>query len=128
MLNINADIVCFVIAKVKEFQAKEEVVIPEVPNNPSEDWARQVLADHLDDLTMEELRAAVDDLEPDHQADLIALMWLGRGDYDLAEWAQAREDAAEATEEDPTNYLLAHPLAAEYLEEGLSLFDLSCED
>ena len=128
MLNVSADTVCFVIAKAREFQAKEEVVIPEVPNNPSDDWARQILADHLDDLTVEELRTTVDDLEPDQQADLIALMWLGRGDYDLSEWEQAQEDAEQAVGEDPTRYLLAHPMVADYLADGLIQHGLSCEE
>ena len=128
MLNLSADTVCFVISKAKEFQAKEEVVIPEVPNNPSDDWARQILADHLDDLTMDELRATIDDLDRDQQADLIALMWLGRGDYDLSEWEQAVDEANDAIGEDPTSYLLAHPMVADYLTEGLLQHDLSCED
>lgn len=128
MLNVSADTVCFVIARAREFQAKEEVVIPEVPNNPSDDWARQILADHVDDLTFEEVRATIDDLDREQQADLIALMWLGRGDYDVSEWEQAVEDADEAIGEDPTSYLLAHPMVADYLEEGLIQHGLSCEE
>ena len=128
MLNVSSDTICFVIAKAREFQAKEEVVIPEVPNNPSDDWARQVLADHLDDLTVDELRATVDDLDREQQEDLIALMWLGRGDYELSEWEQALEDAEQAIGEDPTRYLLGHPLVADYLEEGLIQHGLSCQD
>ena len=128
MLNVSADTICFIIAKGREFQAKEEVVIPEIPDNPSDDWALQILADHMDDLTMEELRATVDDLDPEQQANLIALMWLGRGDYDLSEWAQATEDAQDAVGEDTTSYLLAHPQVADYLEEGLLQHGLSCEE
>ena len=82
MLELNPETICFLVSKAKEFHAKEEVVIPDEPLSPSEDWARQVLADHDDDLTYQEFKAAVDDLEPDQQATLVALMWLGRGDYD----------------------------------------------
>lgn len=64
MLELNPETVCFLISKAKEFHAKEEVVIPEETLSPSEDWARQVLADHADDLTYQEFKATVDDLNP----------------------------------------------------------------
>ena len=35
------------------------MVIPEEPANPSGDWARQVLADHADDLTWQEILGPV---------------------------------------------------------------------
>lgn len=80
MLDLNPEAVCFLISKAKEFHAKEEVVIPEEPSSPSDDWARQVLADHADDFSYQEFKSAVNDLEPDQQASLVALMWLGRGE------------------------------------------------
>jgi hypothetical protein len=86
MLEVNPEIVCFIIIKAREFHAKEEVVIPEEPSAPGDDWALQVLADHSDDLTYLELSSTIDDLEPGQQASLVALMWLGRGDYDADEW------------------------------------------
>jgi hypothetical protein len=70
------------------------------------------------------------DLEPDQQADLVALMWLGRGDYLLSEWNSAVADAADSMVDitDPGAYLLAHPLVAEYLLEGLTQHGASCEE
>ncbi len=129
MLNINPETVCYVIAKAKEFQAKEQVVIPEVPVSPSEDWARQVLANHVDDPCVQEVMAAVTDLEPDQQAELVALMWLGRGDFLLDEWQEAIDTATDSMRDitDPAHYLLAHPLVADYLLEGLVLHDRNCE-
>ena len=50
MLELNPEIVCFLIDKSHEFHAKEQAVIPEEPNSPAEDWARQVLADHRAEL------------------------------------------------------------------------------
>lgn len=95
MLDLNPETVCRIIDKAHEFHAKEQVVIPEEPANPSGDWARQVLADHADDPTYRELKSMIEDLEPDQQVSLVALMWLGRGDFDESEWndalAQARE-------------------------------------
>jgi hypothetical protein len=129
MLNINSDTVCFIIAKAREFQVKEEIVIPEVPLSPSENWAQQILADHIDDPCATEVVETVKDLEPDQQAELLALMWLGRGDYDLSEWDTAVQDAAESMDDipDPGSYLLAHPLVADFLLDGLDKHGLGCE-
>ena len=128
MLNINPETVCFIIAKAREFQAKEEVVIPEAPLSPADDWALQVLADHVDDLCVQEVEAVVADLEPDQEAELVALMWLGRGDYDLGDWDAAVNDAADQLTDHTAQYLLAHPLVADYLQEGLIQHGCSCEE
>lgn len=128
MLELNPETVCFLITKAKEFHAKEEVVIPEVPLSPSEDWARQVLADHLDDPVFQEFTATVDDLEPDQQEALVALMWVGRGDYDKEQWDTACSDARSRRTPRTAEYLLATPLVAAYLEEGLVLLGYGCEE
>ena len=128
MLELNPETVCFLINKAKEFHAKEEVVIPDEPLSPSEDWARQVLADHADDLTYQEFKATVNDLEPDQQVALVALMWLGRGDYSEEQWDAARSDAKSSWTPRTAEYLIATPLVADYLEEGLSLLGYSCEE
>ena len=127
MLNIHPEMVCFIIAKAYEFQSKEEVVIPEIPNSPSDDWALQVLADHIDDMTFQEVKTLIDDLSLEQKAELEALMWLGRGDYDLVEWEEAVEAAQDEMTDRTTEYLLAHPFVAEHLEEGLLHHGYNCE-
>ena len=104
------------------------MVIPEVPLSPADDWGRQALADHADDFCVQEVEATVRDLEPDQRAALVALMWLGRGDYDLSEWTTALHDAAEQLTGHTARYLLAHPLVADYLLEGLIQHGCSCEE
>ncbi len=128
MLETNLDTVCFVMDKCREFQAKEAVVIPEAPDSPEDDWARQVLADHSEDLTVQELRAAFADLEPAEQAELVALMWVGRGDFEAEEWEEACSEARSAWNPRTVDYILATPLAADYLNDGLDLFGYSCEE
>lgn len=128
MLDVNPETVCWVIAQIREFQAKEEVVIPEVSTSSSEDWALQVLADHRDDLTYTEFKSVVSELEPVQQASLVALMWLGRGDYLASEWDAALRDARESWTPRTADYLIATPLACDYLEEGLASLGYSCEE
>jgi len=127
-LNLNPDTVCFLIAKAKEFHAKEAVVIPEEPFSASDDWALQVLADHADDLDYQEFCSTVEDLEPDQLLELVALMWLGRGDYDAEQWDEACSAAQDRKTQRTAEYLISTPLVADYLEEGLDLLGYDCEE
>lgn len=127
MLNLNPETVCFIIDKARQFQAKEEVVFPEEPGGGGDDWALQVLADHSDDPSVQEVESTVNDLEPDQQAALVALMWLGRGDYDAEEWLEAVREAAETLTESTAGYLLSHPMVADYLMEGLIQHGYDCD-
>ncbi len=128
MLDLNPETVCFLVEKAREFHAKEEVTIPEEPLNPSDSSALAVLADHRDDPTYHEFVNAVNDLEPDQQVELVALMWLGRGDLEVSEWEQARRQAGENWTEHTADDLVATPLVADYLEEGLAQLGYACEE
>ena len=124
MLELNPDTVRFIIDKARGFQVKEAVTITEEPLSPSDDWAQQVLADHADDPVAQELAIVIDDLEPDQQVSLVALMWLGRGDFTLEEWSQAYEQAGDSYNGRTADYLIGTPLLADYLLEGLNQFGL----
>ncbi len=128
MLDINPEIVCCIIEKSREFQAKEEVVIPEGLHSPGDDWALQVLADHAGDLTYLEVTNLITDLEPIQQVTLVALMWLGRGDFELDEWESAIEQAKDSWTERTAEYLLATPLVSDYLTDGLDQLGHSCNE
>lgn len=121
MLDLNPDIVRFIIDKAHEFHSKEGVVFPQDTSDQSDDWAMQVLANHAGDLTFQELRGAIRELEPDQQVSLVTLMWIGRGDYDIDDWEEARGEAEDRWNSRTAEYLIATPLLADYLEEGLSL-------
>ncbi len=128
MLNIQPETVCFIITKAREFQAKEGVVIPEdLPDSPSENWAQQMLADHDGDHTLQEVSGAIAELDDDALVELVALMWLGRGDYTLEEWRVAKQDAEASRSDHTAGYLLSHPQVAFYLEEGLNAHGFSCD-
>ena len=118
-MDLNPDTVFFIVDKAREFHVKEQVSIPEEPLSPSGDWARQVLADHADDPAYQELKTTIDDLEPDQQVSLVALMWVGRGDYSVDEWDDAFKNAGESWNERSADYLIGTPLLADYLHMGL---------
>ncbi|MDH3280867.1 MAG: DUF3775 domain-containing protein [Gammaproteobacteria bacterium] len=128
-IELNPETVCFLIGKAHEFHAKEEVIISEEPDEPThaDDWALEALADHVEDPTYREMASTIEDLEPDQQVCLVALMWLGRGDFSLDEWDEALEQAADAHNNRTASYLIATPLLADYLEEGLALHEYHCD-
>lgn len=127
MLNVSGDTVCRLVELAREFHAQEAVSIPEEPGNPSGDWAVQILADHMEDATLGEFRAIVEDLEPDQQQELVALLWLGRGDYTLEEWQDALALARDEWRPTTADYLIAHPLLPEHLRDGLAAFGIECD-
>lgn len=118
-MDLNPDTVYFIIDKAQEFHVKEQVTIPEEPLSPSDDWARQVLADHADDPVLQEIILAIDDLEPDQQVTLVAIMWVGRGDFSADEWDKAVESAKDSWNERSAQYLIGTPLVADYLSMGM---------
>jgi hypothetical protein len=128
MLHVPIETICFLIVKAHEFQSQEQVVLPEVPEIPTEDWALEALAEHSDDPCLNEVREVLGEMNARQLAEVVALMWLGRGDYDLDDWGVAVEDAEEGYAERAAEYLLAHPMVADDLEEGLIQMGYSCEE
>ncbi|GGO79999.1 hypothetical protein GCM10011348_15700 [Marinobacterium nitratireducens] len=128
MLNINPETVCQIIQLAREFHAKEEVVIPETPDSPADDWGLQVLADHSGDLSYQFTRDLIAELELDQQVTLVALMWLGRGDFGDDDWKEALMTALDERSPHTAEYLLSTPLVADYLEEGLRVHGYGCEE
>lgn len=127
MLNINPDTICSLIQKFQEFHAKEAVSIPhEHEVDVDDDWAMQALADHIDDPVLQETKAVIDGLGPEYQAELVALMWLGRDDYTAEEWQNLLDEARNAWSPRTAEYLAATPLVAGYLEEGLETLGYGC--
>jgi hypothetical protein len=86
-----------------------------------------VLEDHADDPTEQELRTYIDGLTEDEQIDLVTLMWLGRGDGTVNDWDELREEAARLHNKRTAAYLLGKPMLGDHLEEALELLGLSCE-
>lgn len=71
------------------------------------------------DLTAEELRELINDLNVDEAAELVALAWIGRGDFDPGEWPEAVAEARQRGNRKTAAYLMGMPMLGDYLEEGL---------
>ncbi len=71
------------------------------------------------DLREDELRSEIDALDEEHRHELVALLWVGRGDFSEAEWSEAVALAAERDVGPTSDYLLGHPEAADHIAAGL---------
>lgn len=127
-LTLNPETAFFVLLKAREFDAKVEEVDPDEGSNPSDDRAVDVLEFQADDSVEEELTTAIDALNEDQQLDLIALSWVGRGDFTFEEWEQARNDARRIDRTQIARYVMSHPTISDDLEEALNQLGYSIED
>ena len=94
-LDLNRETVEFLIDKAREFQERDEVTFPDEPESPTGDHSRRMSEDFGQDPYYGELVSTIEDLEPDQQVSLVALMWLGRGDYSINEWNEALAHAGD---------------------------------
>jgi hypothetical protein len=128
MLKIPLDQLAFIIEKAREYDAQTASDDLESGSNPSDDKDVAILEDTPDNPTREELTGALDGLDEEQRIELLALMWLGRGDFDRDEWGDALSLAREVHTGRETEYLMGTPLLADYLEEAVAALGYSLED
>jgi hypothetical protein len=126
-LNIGADQVAFFVLKAHEFDEKEPPVAEDEGSNPSDDPISS-LSDFADDPTMQEISSFLEALSEEAQNELVAMMWLGRGDFDAETWQQAVAEAGAVRDRHVPSYLLGTPLLGEYVEQGYNLLGYSCAE
>jgi hypothetical protein len=126
-LTISPEKVFYIIVKAREFDAKVPPVEPDPASNPADTQQREILEDYAGDATFAELCDAINGLNDDEKADLVALVWIGRGDFDTSGWDQARAQAVQE-QHHVAAYLTGNPLLGDLLEEGLAAFGYSMEE
>ncbi|MEQ9122604.1 MAG: DUF3775 domain-containing protein [Alphaproteobacteria bacterium] len=126
MLQTSLDKICFVVVKARAFVAQAEPVQENPGSGAADDDFRGVLAGYANDQTYVELKSFIDDLNDDEQCELVALAWLGRGDFGDGEWAQVVREARGRRQGSTADYLLGMPILPDQLEEGLAQLGLSC--
>ena len=126
-LGISLAAVATIVDHARALQDAEEAGADE--RDGEADGGANLAEEQPDDLTAESLREYIDQLNEDEQAALIALTWIGRGDYDADEWKEALRLAAERNEAgDAADYLLGMDLLGDLLSEGVAAFGLSLEE
>lgn len=113
-LAISSDYLTRLIVKVRGVQGREGEVDVDSGSNPTDDNAIDAIQDTEGDLSREEISAEIDGLDDRQKAELVALLWVGRGDAEIEEWEQTIELARERQSIPTSDYLLGQPLLAEY--------------
>jgi hypothetical protein len=143
MLDTDLETICWLIVKMREFEVEDampiepadddESVAPDAPAD-SEEMAEEVadpasgyFARVQADPIFDDVKRIIDDLNEDAQIELVALAWMGRGDYSgVQDWPEAVREARARRNAHTAEYLLGMPMASEYLEQGLEQIGLTC--
>lgn len=75
-----------------------------------------------------ELRAFIERLGMDEQAELTAVMWIGRGSFECEELAEAIETAKSEASTPTADYLIGTPHLADNIEAGLDALGVDVQD
>lgn len=124
-LALPVDTLAFIIGKAREFDVQVEVDDPNPGSNPSDDRQLEVLESYGDNPAELELAQVLTDLNNDQQAELLALLWVGRGDFSRDSWPEALRAARAARNERIVRYFLGTPMLGDLIEEGLAELGLS---
>ncbi|MBV9560530.1 MAG: DUF3775 domain-containing protein [Bradyrhizobium sp.] len=123
-LSISPEKVFFIVSKARQsdIEASEPELLSDLTDDDAEGGGSSRTTDRA------ELAAFIRDLNVDEQIDLVALMWLGRGDGERDNLRELRQDAVRAHNNRTATYLMDTPMLADYLEEAMAEFGLSPED
>jgi len=75
-----------------------------------------------------EMRAFIDRMSEDEQAELVAIMWIGRDSFDADDLEEAIATAKAEASTPCADYLIGTPHLSDNLEAGLEALGLSVED
>lgn len=125
-MDIALDKVCELILRAREVDVKEGLTDEDSGSNPIDDGSTDVLTSDPDDSTEEQIREFLAGLNDDERHDLVAITWIGRGDYEPEDWAEARTTARERESLSTADYLLGIPNLGDLLDEGLAALGRSC--
>jgi hypothetical protein len=125
-LAVAVETICRIILRAREYEALIPDTDPDEGSNAVDDEARDAIEDDGDNPAETELRAIVDDLAEDEQAEVIALALVGRGTFEASEWSDAIDAATEEIDA-AADWMLGQPTLSTDLEAGFAAFDLSCD-
>ncbi|WP_336487997.1 DUF3775 domain-containing protein [Methylobacterium nigriterrae] len=126
-MDIAVDKVTEIILRLRAIDVKEGATDPDSGSNPIDDGSTDVLVGGTDDATEGEVRSLIAGLNDDERANLLALVYVGRGDMEPEEWGEAVRFAREreAAGEGAAHELLGAPDAGDLLAEGLDALGIT---
>ena len=134
-MDLSVDKIRSLIVEARRLDVKEGDTDPDSGSNPIDDGQTDVLTDEAVDEggidgAEAEFRGLIEALNEDEAADLLALLYVGRGDYDIDEWDTARQLAGErnASSGNLGDYLLGIPDLGDLFDEGLDALGETLND
>ncbi len=128
MLGIAVEDVCDLITHIRAFDIKIPADYSRESDATTEVSALEAVEDVGEEPVYDELASFIGALNEEEQINLVALTWLGRGDFSADNWETGLEAAKDARSDHTDTYLLGIPLLSDYLEEGPAALGYSCED
>lgn len=114
-----------IILKAKTFGAMVPESDPVEASNSSDDREIDILEDQSDNSSRETLEQAINGLTSEQQASLVALTWIGRGDFEPEEWEDVLQRAKERKDISTSHYLSSTPLFGDHLENGIAALGIN---
>jgi hypothetical protein len=126
---------CRIVLRAREYEAQTPSDYDrgeDADNVDDEDeGSLSVLDDSINDSVEEELRSILEDLGEDQLMEVLAFCWVGAGNFEAGDWAEALQEAQEMYEDGGSavliDELLEMPMLPSVLEAGMAAFDLSCD-
>jgi hypothetical protein len=126
-LRINPDKVCGFLEAARELAGR----VPGTTGDKTttgDDSPLTFMEQSDDDPTRLQMIEFVDGLNVAEQADLLALIYLGRGDFSLAEWDDAVREASDRIDARDADFMIGDRALPDYLAEALDAFGKTCPD
>ncbi len=127
-LGVSDDTIAAIILEARAFDATVDEVDEDEGSNDMDDGEVSVLEDQADNPAEQVLLEGIAGLSMEEQETLVALVWIGRGDFDGDEWDEARKLAAERDNGDVAHYLSGMPMLGDYLEAGAAALGINLAD
>lgn len=127
-LDLSSDVLAYLVVRARTFDAQTPPADSNEASNAADDRGVAILESTRDDATAAELRAAIARLTDEQQVSLVALVWVGRGDFEPSEWEDARALARQRHHASTARYLMGMPLLGDYIEEGAAALGLNLTD
>lgn len=128
-LGVSLEVVATIVDLANAVQSPEEGSMGDGDEDEEADGEEEDPDLDDEDATLDMLTEFIDELNEDQQAALIALAWVGRGDYDAEGWDEALKLAYERNVKGTAaEYLVDMQGLGDLLAEGVAAFGLSVED
>jgi len=126
-LRINVDKVCQIMEAARQLAGR---VVPTTGDQTTngDDSSLAFIEQRDDDPTRPQIVEAIAGMNVEEQVDLLALVYLGRGDFDLDGWDDALEEARSRIESGDAEFMIGDRALPAYLSEALDAFGKSCPD